>query len=372
MPHERRAWSTSDDEGTGLFFGATAYILAKAFASGGAAVTGVEAISNGVPAFQPAGVEERPRHAGDHGRRAWPSCSSACRSSPRRSRSPRSRRARRPCSSRSARRSTASSGLGEAMSGLLNVATMLILVLAANTGFADFPRLASLQASDSFLPRQLTKRGHRLVFSNGILALAGVAAVLVVLTGAAVTRADPALRHLGVHRLHAVAGRHDQATTCASASRASSGASSPTAWAACCRSPSCCIVVITRFPDAWPILPIMPLFVIVLIRLNRQYEVEGQAAGGRRARRGQGADPAAPRRAGVRRPARRRHRPGHPVRPHADARRACGPCTSWSTRTPGQSLGRRVAPPGPGPGAARAGGLPRPADGAHRGRDRRP
>ena len=50
---------------------------------------------------------------------------------------------------------------------------MLILVLAANTGFADFPRLASFQAGDSFLPRQLTKRGHRLVFSNGIIALAG-------------------------------------------------------------------------------------------------------------------------------------------------------------------------------------------------------
>ena len=57
---------------------------------------------------------------------------------------------------------------------------MLILVLAANTGFADFPRLASFQAGDSFLPRQLTKRGHRLVFSNGIIALAGTAAVLVV------------------------------------------------------------------------------------------------------------------------------------------------------------------------------------------------
>ena len=68
------------------------------------------------------------------------------------------------------------------MSSVLNVATMFILVLAANTGFADFPRLASLQAGDSFLPRQLTKRGHRLVFSNGIIALAAAAAVLVVIS----------------------------------------------------------------------------------------------------------------------------------------------------------------------------------------------
>ena len=68
---------------------------------------------------------------------------------------------------------------------------MLILVLAANTGFADFPRLASFQAGDSFLPRQLTKRGHRLVFSNGIIALAGTAGILVVVTGAEVTKLIP-------------------------------------------------------------------------------------------------------------------------------------------------------------------------------------
>ena len=55
---------------------------------------------------------------------------------------------------------------------------MLILIMAANTGFADFPRLASFQAGDSFLPRQMTKRGHRLVYSNGVLVLAGAAMLL--------------------------------------------------------------------------------------------------------------------------------------------------------------------------------------------------
>ena len=80
---------------------------------------------------------------------------------------------------------------GELLSLSLQAATMLILVLAANTGFADFPRLASFQAGDSFLPRQLTKRGHRLVFSNGIIALAGTAAMLVVVTNAAVTQLIP-------------------------------------------------------------------------------------------------------------------------------------------------------------------------------------
>ena len=68
---------------------------------------------------------------------------------------------------------------------------MLILILAANTGFADFPRLASFQAGDNFMPRQLTKRGHRLVFSNGVIFLAGTASVLLLVTGAEVSRLIP-------------------------------------------------------------------------------------------------------------------------------------------------------------------------------------
>src|SRR5207237_8986073 len=59
--------------------------------------------------------------------------------------------------------------------------TAAILVLAANTSFADFPRLSSLLAADRFLPRQLANRGDRLVFSNGIIILAVLAAVLVVI-----------------------------------------------------------------------------------------------------------------------------------------------------------------------------------------------
>src|SRR6185503_15535771 len=59
-------------------------------------------------------------------------------------------------------------------------ATAAILVLAANTSFADFPRLSSLLAADRFLPRQLANRGDRLVFSNGIVILALVASALVV------------------------------------------------------------------------------------------------------------------------------------------------------------------------------------------------
>ncbi len=89
---------------------------------------------------------------------------------------------------------------------------MMILVLAANTSFADFPRLASFHADDAFMPKQLTKRGHRLVFSNGIIALAIAAAFLVVLLQADVPEADPALRHRRVHLVHPVASGHGQAS----------------------------------------------------------------------------------------------------------------------------------------------------------------
>ena len=65
----------------------------------------------------------------------------------------------------------------------LQAATALILVLAANTAFADFPRLASIMARDGYAPRQLANLGDRLVFSNGIGALALLAALLIVLFG---------------------------------------------------------------------------------------------------------------------------------------------------------------------------------------------
>src|SRR5207342_3815519 len=70
-------------------------------------------------------------------------------------------------------------------------ATTLILILAANTSFADFPRLANFHAADNFMPRQLTVRGHRLVFSNGIIGLAIASTVLVVVFKADVSKLIP-------------------------------------------------------------------------------------------------------------------------------------------------------------------------------------
>jgi amino acid transporter len=75
-------------------------------------------------------------------------------------------------------------GLGRAFFVEVQVATLFILVLAANTAFSGFPVLASFGAHDAILPKQLRKRGHRLVYSNGVLVLAAGAALLVVGFGA--------------------------------------------------------------------------------------------------------------------------------------------------------------------------------------------
>ena len=74
---------------------------------------------------------------------------------------------------------------------VVQIATALILVLAANTSFADFPRLASLLARDRFLPRQFATRGDKLVFSNGIIILAIFASMLVVAFGGDTSRLIP-------------------------------------------------------------------------------------------------------------------------------------------------------------------------------------
>lgn len=74
---------------------------------------------------------------------------------------------------------------------LLQLATLLILLLAANTAYADFPRLAAFLAQDGFLPRQLASMGDRLVFSNGIFALSGFAGLLLILFEGSVSRLIP-------------------------------------------------------------------------------------------------------------------------------------------------------------------------------------
>jgi amino acid transporter len=263
------------DEGTGLLVGASAFVLAKAFASGGAAVTGVEAISNGVPAFHKPEWRNARQTLVVMGSGlavmflGLSFLASKIKVGPFEDGTP-------TVLAQIGEAVYGDGGGGQVMSNVLNVATMLILVLAANTGFADFPRLANLQAGDSFLPRQLTKRGHRLVFSNGIIALAGAAAVLVAVTGAEVTRLIPiyaisvftgfTLSQAGMTKHH-LRKREKGWVRGIAANGVGAVLSGSIAL----------IVAITRFDDAWVVLPIMPIVVLVLLRLNRQYEREREA-----------------------------------------------------------------------------------------------
>ena len=109
--------------------------------------------------------------------------------------------------------------------------TALILFLAANTAFNGFPVLGSILAQDRYLPRQLHTRGDRLAFSNGIVFLAVFAIVLIVGFQAEVTQADPALHRRGLRLVHPLPGRHDPALEPAAAHRAGPGGAPPDATA---------------------------------------------------------------------------------------------------------------------------------------------
>jgi hypothetical protein len=82
-------------------------------------------------------------------------------------------------------------GTGSILYYCLQFGTFAILIMAANTAYADFPRLSSLIARDGYLPRQLANRGDRLVFSNGVLVLSGMAALLIVVFQAQVSALIP-------------------------------------------------------------------------------------------------------------------------------------------------------------------------------------
>ncbi len=173
---------------------AMVYLVLRAFASGCTALTGVEAISNGVPFFRAprsrnaaitlvvmgalavtmfygvtllataAGVKyaEDPTELGLPPGTVQPTVI--------------------------AQLGTAVFGAGSFGFYFLQIATMLVLVLAANTAYNSFPQMASVLARDGFLPRQMARRGDRLAFSNGIVLLAAAAVALIVAFDASVTR----------------------------------------------------------------------------------------------------------------------------------------------------------------------------------------
>ena len=258
-----------------LAFGAI-YILLKAFANGGSSLTGLEAISNGV------GVFHKP--AGNNARRtlvimsvilgtlvggvSW--MAHLTHAVPYQSNTP-------TVISQVAKAAFGSGAFAHTAFLLLQASTMLILYTGANTPFAGFPFLTNFVAEDSFLPRWLTKRGHRLAFSNGIVVLAVSAILLIIGTDAHVDKLI-AFYAIGVFTGFTMAGfgmakyfrqhrvgrwRWQMAINLVSGSV------------------SAVVVVIfavTKFTEgAWLVLVLFPIMVGGLLRLRRQYAREAAA-----------------------------------------------------------------------------------------------
>lgn len=168
------------DIGTGL----TVFLVLRAFATASTSLTGIEAVSNGVGAFRAPAARNAANTLGVIGLIAVPMFAGI---------SYLATRIPGVVAFEGVDR-TVTSQIAAAVFGLesvgffaVQVATAAILFLAANTAYADFPRLASTLAADRFLPRQLVRRGDRLVLSNGILGLSAAAALLLVAAGARVT-----------------------------------------------------------------------------------------------------------------------------------------------------------------------------------------
>src|SRR5271157_395653 len=164
--------------GSGWLMGLAFISLLRSFANGGSSLTGLEAISNGVSSFR--------RPEAKHARQTLVVMSSTLgflvlgvtllakwtHAVPYAIGSP-------TVVSQEVKAVFGTTPLGHLLFYVVQLATMLILYTGGNTSFNGFPYLASFVAGDRFLPRQLTRRGHRLAFSNGILVLAGVALALV-------------------------------------------------------------------------------------------------------------------------------------------------------------------------------------------------
>jgi amino acid transporter len=164
--------------GSGLLMGLAFISLLRSFANGGSSLTGLEAISNGVSSFRrPEARNARVTLVAMSSVLAflvlgvtmlarWTHAVPYAAGSP-------------TVVSQEVQAVLGRTGVGHVLFYVVQLATLLILYTGGNTSFNGFPFLASFVAGDSFLPRQLTRRGHRLAFSNGIVVLAVVAVALI-------------------------------------------------------------------------------------------------------------------------------------------------------------------------------------------------
>lgn len=260
----------------------TLFLILHAFSNGTTALTGVEAISNGITAFR----EPRSRNAGIT--LIWMSVilgalflsitflANAISALPSEEETVISQLAR-----------TAYGWRGLPYLATI-AATMIILIMATNTSFNGFPRLSALLAEDGFLPRQLTYRGSRLVYSRGIVALALLASLLIILFRASVTALIP-LYAIGVflsftlsqagmaHRWwkmgHLLPGQEVRER--GSRLRYETGWTYKMAingFGAVCTAVVMLVFAVTKFREgAWIVLFLMPLLVAAFSAIQRHY-----------------------------------------------------------------------------------------------------
>ncbi|OBB89705.1 amino acid permease [Mycobacterium sp. 852002-40037_SCH5390672] len=260
-------------QGNGLVMGATILVLLRAFANGGSSLTGVEAISNTVDLFR--------KPQGRNARRVLTAMAvilgfllagvaylaHVTHATPYLSEYP-------SVLSQIGRAVFGHGLLGDVLYVLVQTSTAAILFTGANTSFNGFPALASFVAEDRFLPRQLTKRGHRLVFSNGIIALTALSVGLLVATGGSVNALVP-FYAIGVFTGFSMAGygmtkhhltHREPGWRRRLAINLSAGILSTVIVG---------IFAVAKFTEgAWLVVVVFPLLVFVLMRLNREYRAE--------------------------------------------------------------------------------------------------
>ena len=258
---------------SGLIAFGMVFVLLRAFANGGSSLTGIEAVSNAVSAFRPPEGRNARRVLVAEGLIlgslvagiSW--LAHITHAAPYNLGVP-------TVISQETKIVFGQSGVGHVMYIVVQAATALILYTGGNTSFNGFPFLASFVAEDAFLPRWLTKRGHRLVFSNGIVVLAVLSCTLLAVVGANVNKLVP-FYAIGVFTAFTMAGfgmaRYHHKTRESGWRRRlvinfSAGVTSLVV---------VLVFVVVKFTEgAWLVVILFAAGVPALIRLNREYQME--------------------------------------------------------------------------------------------------
>ena len=271
----------------------TVFLALRAFASGCTALTGVEAVSNGVPSFQPPKARNAASTLTIMGALAVTMFAGitalAVVTHVHMAEDPRLLAGLPPGEAQK----TALSQIGLAVFGAgpafyaLQAFTAAILVLAANTAYNGFPVLASLLARDGHLPRQLGRRGDRLVFSNGVVLLAVVASLLIVAFDADVTKLIQ-LYIIGVFVSFTLSqagmvrhwSRELRAVRDPERRRAMRRSQAINLAGACTTSLVLVLVLVTKFVHgAYIVVIAMPVLYLLMVRIRRHYaDVDLEAA----------------------------------------------------------------------------------------------